>query len=658
MKYLFCLFVAGLLFEIRPAIAQYNYAEGLQKTLLFYEAQRSGKMPANNRLNWRGDSHLEDGRDAGIDLTGGWYDAGDAPKWNATMSFAASTLAWSAVEYPKAYQQTGQMPYLLESLKWVGDYFIKCLRFKAIDDLPSYRIYVEIGNTDEEHKAWVANEVMHVLYPNRPSFYADKDAPATSVVAAMAASQAASSVVFQQNGNAKYAADLLLNAQKLFEFATTYQGNGNVKKTNGEVVKHTEFYDENRFDDQLCWAALWLYRASNTINPAAAQQYLQQAQKLAGTFAGRVPESTHNYSGYEPACFILLAEEFPSEPLYKQKIEAALDRIANLDKSPGGLVKLGYEWGTLRHANNAAWLFFVYADQLADGAKKAKYEQWAKSQLDYSLGSNPQNRSYLVGFQPAGKTVVNTPHHGTAHAPWAGWEHLNKAKPEFRFQSRHTLYGGLVGGPNWKDEYKAEVGNAAQTEVALDFNAGITANMARMTAKAGGKPLPNFPPREKTDDEYFVEAAISDTDDESIEIKALLNNRSAFPARVCNNLSFRYYFQAEPNTKIEAKINDGAGATITQPTRYQGNTYFVTVSFPKTPIFPGGLDPNHDWRPFYRKEVTFKLVSSGAWINTNDWSFKGIAPEGKAPVKVSQMSVWEGKEKLSGNDPPKVAQAG
>ncbi len=654
MKHLFLSFFIGLLpFFVKPAQAQYNYAEGLQKTLLFYDAQRSGKMPANKRLNWRGDSHPEDGRDAGIDLTGGWYDAGDAPKWNATMSFAAVTLAWSAVEYPKAYQQTGQLPYLLDDLKWVGDYFIKCLRFKSIDDLPSYRIYTEIGNTDEEHKSWVANEVMHVLYPNRPSFYADKDAPATSVVAAMAASQAASAVVFQQNGNDKYAAELLLNAQKLFEFANAYQGNGKVKNAKSEIVKHTEFYDENRFDDQLCWAALWLYRATKTINPSASKQYLEQAKKLADSFASRVPESTYNYSGYEPACFILLAEEFPNESLYKQKIEADLDRMANLPKSPGGLAKLGYEWGTLRHVNNAAWLFFVYADHLTDGAKKSTYERWAKSQLDYSLGSNPQNRSYVVGFQPAGKTVVNTPHHGTAHAPWAGWEHLNKSKPEFRYQPRHTLYGGLVGGPNWNDEYKAEVGNAAQTEVALDFNAGITANMARMAAKTGGKPLPNFPPKEKPDDEYFVEAAIADTDAKSIEIKAFLNNRSAFPARVTTNLSFRYYFQAEPNAKIEAKIVNGDGATITQPALYQGNVYFVTVSFPKTPIFPGGLDPNNGWRPFYRKEVTFKLESLGDWNNANDWSFKGVAPEGKTPTKVTQMSVWEGKQKLAGTDPTK-----
>ena len=41
---------------------------------MFYEAQRSGKLPANNEILWRGDSCLLDKGDNGEDLTGGWYD--------------------------------------------------------------------------------------------------------------------------------------------------------------------------------------------------------------------------------------------------------------------------------------------------------------------------------------------------------------------------------------------------------------------------------------------------------------------------------------------------------------------------------------------------------------------------------------------------------
>jgi len=46
----------------------------LTKSLLFYEAERSGKLPANNRIPWRGDSALDDQGDNGEDLSGGYYD--------------------------------------------------------------------------------------------------------------------------------------------------------------------------------------------------------------------------------------------------------------------------------------------------------------------------------------------------------------------------------------------------------------------------------------------------------------------------------------------------------------------------------------------------------------------------------------------------------
>jgi len=41
---------------------QFNYKEALTKSLIFLEAQRSGKIPPNNRVPWRGDSALDDGK--------------------------------------------------------------------------------------------------------------------------------------------------------------------------------------------------------------------------------------------------------------------------------------------------------------------------------------------------------------------------------------------------------------------------------------------------------------------------------------------------------------------------------------------------------------------------------------------------------------------
>jgi len=49
----------------RGAVSR-NYGDALTKSLLYFEAQRSGKLPSNQRVTWRGDSALRDGSDAHV----------------------------------------------------------------------------------------------------------------------------------------------------------------------------------------------------------------------------------------------------------------------------------------------------------------------------------------------------------------------------------------------------------------------------------------------------------------------------------------------------------------------------------------------------------------------------------------------------------------
>ena len=48
----------------------------LGSLIYFYDEQRSGNLSENNRVSWRNTSCMQDGQDAGLDLTGGYYDAG------------------------------------------------------------------------------------------------------------------------------------------------------------------------------------------------------------------------------------------------------------------------------------------------------------------------------------------------------------------------------------------------------------------------------------------------------------------------------------------------------------------------------------------------------------------------------------------------------
>jgi len=52
-----------LAFESLEAL---DYGDALNKSILFFEGQRSGKLPTNQRVKWRADSGLSDGASANV----------------------------------------------------------------------------------------------------------------------------------------------------------------------------------------------------------------------------------------------------------------------------------------------------------------------------------------------------------------------------------------------------------------------------------------------------------------------------------------------------------------------------------------------------------------------------------------------------------------
>ena len=52
---------------------KHDYGKAMSLSILFFDAQRSGYLPANNPIKWRGNSATNDAGD-GHDLSGGWYD--------------------------------------------------------------------------------------------------------------------------------------------------------------------------------------------------------------------------------------------------------------------------------------------------------------------------------------------------------------------------------------------------------------------------------------------------------------------------------------------------------------------------------------------------------------------------------------------------------
>lgn len=62
------LLIIGLLPNLAFA-SSHNYGEALSKSFLFYEAQRSGYLPHDQRVQWRGNSGLLDGKASGVSFS-------------------------------------------------------------------------------------------------------------------------------------------------------------------------------------------------------------------------------------------------------------------------------------------------------------------------------------------------------------------------------------------------------------------------------------------------------------------------------------------------------------------------------------------------------------------------------------------------------------
>lgn len=153
-------------------------------------------------------------------------------------------------------------------------------------------------------------------------------------------------------------------------------------------------------------------------------------------------------------------------------------------------------WNNLQYVTTATFLLTVYSDYLKLTDQGIRCHQvsvgpdeiasFAKSQVDYILGSNPMNKSYLVGY---GSDYPKRVHHRGAstvsykvihsfigctqgYHSWYGRQGPNP----------NVLMGAVVGGPDKKDGFEDRRGNFMQSE-ACTYN---TAPLVGVFAKLHG----------------------------------------------------------------------------------------------------------------------------------------------------------------------------
>ncbi|WP_309110758.1 glycoside hydrolase family 9 protein [Saccharothrix sp.] len=614
-----------------PATAApaFNYGEALQKSIWFYDAQRSGDLPADNRVNWRGDSAMRDGADVGLDLTGGFYDAGDHVKFGLPFGASMTMLAWGAVENRDAYEGSGQLRHLMSNLKWGTDWIVKAHPSPNV-------VYGQVGAGNPDHAWWGPAEVMRMA---RPAYKVDASCPGSDLAGEYAAALAASSMVFKPTDPA-YAATLLTHAKQLYTFADTYRG-----KYSSCITDAASFYNSwSGYQDELVWGAIWLYRATGdaaylTKAKAEYPKLSTEPQSTTRSYKWTIAWDDKSYGAYA------LMAKLTGEAEYVADANRWLDYWTTgyngnrIRYSPGGQAVLD-TWGSLRYAANTAFVALVYSDWLraTDAARATTYHDFGVKQINYALGDNPRNSSYVVGF---GANPPRNPHHRTAHGAWAD----SIQEP---VTNRHVLYGALVGGPSTNDDkYTDNRQDYVANEVALDYNAAFTGALARLYKEYGGTPLANFPVAETPDGpELTVQASVNQSAAQFTEVKAFILNKSAWPARTFNG-SLRYYFTLDGATtpeQITVTTNYNQCGTASGPTRFSGNVFYVDIPCPD--VYPGGQSA-------HRHEVQFRITSAGTWDPTNDWSYTGLG-SGNTVVQTDRLVLRENGVVQWGKEPGEV----
>ncbi|GMP81584.1 hypothetical protein CsSME_00036240 [Camellia sinensis var. sinensis] len=127
-----------------PGAVDKQYGNALNLAMRFFDVQKSGKL-VNNNISWRGDSAVDDGSDAKLDLSKGMYDAGDHMKFGFPMAFTATVLSWAILEYGDQMQTVNELKPAQASLKWITDYLINA---HASDNV----LYIQVSLIFDSYK--------------------------------------------------------------------------------------------------------------------------------------------------------------------------------------------------------------------------------------------------------------------------------------------------------------------------------------------------------------------------------------------------------------------------------------------------------------------------------------------------------------------------
>ena len=429
-----------------------NYAEALALSLYFFDSNQCGTDVDSNPLEWRGNCHVGDAQanlsnavnlggargvvdpdgDGKVDVSGGYHDAGDHVKFNLTIGFGMNSLALSDYLNPGAYAKAGCRDHLLYILRNGADYLMKTTFLDNSGEVGAVCFMVsDVG----DHSYWGAPENQT---GNRPTYWLTANSNNSAVTLEMASALAGTAVAFKDS-DPTYAAKCTKYAKALYNFGT--QHIGNYMEGMG-----TMYPTDSQYQDEQAMTEGWLYilgeRGDVTFKPTGNGCYNNSQYDYYLYSWDKV------WSGYAALMF-----KKTGDSAYQRELQFEVNNMGGL--SEGKYNTCRQEWGCTRY-NCAVQMAALAA---ANGNENDSLAKGAKYQMNYILGNNSYNKSFLTGF---GSNWSSKVHHRAAN-PGNGDASSNP-------DAKYVNYGYLIGGPDSGGTFNEITESYRWTEGALDYN--------------------------------------------------------------------------------------------------------------------------------------------------------------------------------------------
>lgn len=348
-----------------------------------------------------------------LDVSGGWHDAGDYGRY---VTPAAVTLADMLLSYElceEVYQEPIGIP---ESSNGIPD-----ILNEAKYEL-TWLLKMQSKQTKGVYHKVTSKEFCGMVMPHEdeePMVILEESLVAIADFAGIMAMAARVYEPFDKEFS-KNMLEAARNAWEWVEHNLEKEGFHNPKGVN------TGEYGDNNSKDEILFAAVSLYVTTEE------EKFHTIVKKYLDLVEDKVSLGWGNVGGYATLLYLLngKAKDVRVENVFLEVFERELDKRLKIAKEDGYSVSIlpqEYGWGSnMRVLNHGMFACFGH---LFTG--KDEYLHMAKQQLEYILGVNPLNISYITGI---GANFVNEIHHRPSAA-----DHVELAVP-----------GLISGGPNYR----------------------------------------------------------------------------------------------------------------------------------------------------------------------------------------------------------------